>query len=69
MKVKAEPSIYDFVMENLKGLPLTKLIPIAEATGVSANTIYKIGSGFVKDPGVRKIEKLAAYFRGLEKKK
>lgn len=36
---------------------------VAAATGISKRTIEKIASGVSADPGVIKIEKLAAYFR------
>lgn len=36
---------------------------IADETGISKRTIEKIAAGLIDDPGVRKIEILASYFR------
>lgn len=58
-------SIYQYVLAQLqdaKGHWST----VAEESGVPKRTIEKIASGEIDDPGVRKIEKLAAYFRQRE---
>lgn len=39
---------------------------VADGSGVSRRSIEKIAQGVWKDPGVRTIETLAAYFRALE---
>lgn len=36
---------------------------VAKRTRISKRTIEKIAAGTIKDPGVRKIERLAEYFR------
>lgn len=36
---------------------------VAKKTGISKRTIEKIAGGQIEDPGVRKIERLAEYFR------
>lgn len=39
---------------------------VSAKTGVPYHTISKIASGVINDPGVRKIEILADYFRKLD---
>lgn len=55
-------SIYDYVLEQLQ-LRKRNWGTVANDTGISKRTIEKIAYRTVKDPGVHKIEKLAAYFR------
>jgi hypothetical protein len=61
-------SIYQFVLD---GLQETKgeWPAVSEATGISIRTIEKIARREVEDPGVSKIEILAAYFRGRRAKR
>ena len=40
---------------------------VSKDTGISKRTIEKISAGEIADPGVRKIEKLGAYFRRRER--
>ncbi|MHB8815461.1 MAG: hypothetical protein ACYDAE_19630 [Steroidobacteraceae bacterium] len=55
-------SLLQYVLENLQA---TKghWAAVAEASGVPKRTIEKIAAGTTADPGVRKVERLAAYFR------
>ena len=56
------PTILKYVTNSLSDAR-GKWPEIAQATGVPYHTISKISSGAIHDPGVRKIEKLAEYFR------
>lgn len=60
-------SVHGYVLAELEaakgGWP-----EIAGATHISLRTIQKIASGEIADPGVTKIEKLAAYFRRNSRK-
>lgn len=59
--------IYEYVMEQLGKTELSYQ-EIAEGSGVSRRTVEKIARKEILDPGVSHIEKLAAFFRGLEQK-
>lgn len=55
-------SILEYVLDQLQGAKGQWAL-VARKTRISKRTIEKIADGTIKDPGVRKIEKLAAYFR------
>ncbi len=58
-------SIYEYVLEQLQQAK-GDWPAIAKGTEISLRTIEKIARREVKDPGVSRIEKLAAYFRGRD---
>jgi hypothetical protein len=55
-------SIYDFVMGELAKTELT-YAQVAKGSKVPKRTLEKIARHEIKNPGVRHIERLAAYFR------
>ena len=57
-------SLLQYVLGNLQATK-GQWASVAEGSGVPKRTIEKIASGTTADPGVRKIELLAAYFRGV----
>jgi len=58
-------SIYAYVLERLQASK-GRWGTVAEDTGISRRTIEKIARQEFNDPGVRKIELLAKYFREQE---
>ncbi len=60
-------STYEYVLEQLQ-LCKGDWSAVAEATDISKRTIEKIARQEVKDPGVRKIECLATYFRAQQQR-
>lgn len=60
-------SIYDFVMDHLKGLNGDQLEKVAAGSGVPLSTVKKIRLKQILDPGVSHIEKLARFFRRRRK--
>lgn len=61
------PSLYGFVMAELRA----KRIPqrqVARESGVPFSTVCKIAQGYVKEPSVHTIQRLADYFRGVGQK-
>lgn len=61
-----DTSIYGYVMKCLADSRLS-YGEIAEGSGVSKRTVEKIARKEIGDPGVSHVEKLAAFFKGLEK--
>lgn len=55
-------SIYQYVLDQLQEVK-GNWPAVAEESGISLRTIEKIARREVEDPGVSKIERLAAYFR------
>jgi predicted transcriptional regulator len=63
---RMDKSELDFVLEQLqerKG----SWMHIAKDTGMPYSWLSKLARGVIDDPGVKKIEKLASYFRLLER--
>lgn len=63
--MNTSPKIYDFVMANLKA----KRIPqrqIARESGVPFSTVCKVAQGYVTDPSVHTVQRLADYFKTKE---
>lgn len=59
-------SLLDFVRRELPKLRATRSVrDIAEAAGVDKWWLAKLCDGKIEDPGVTKVEKLAAYLRSL----
>jgi len=61
-------------MESLHEFVIARLLAargswpaVAKATGVSRRTIEKIARREIADPGVSRVETLAAYFRAAER--
>lgn len=62
----SNPTLLDYVIQSLADAR-GNWPEISKVTEVPYHTISKIASGATPDPGVRKIETLAAYFRSAEK--
>lgn len=60
-------SIHQYVLEQLQAYKGQWRI-VAEESGLSRRTIEKIARREIPDPGVSKIETLAAYFVAREKR-
>ncbi|HEX5461918.1 MAG TPA: hypothetical protein VFX20_18280 [Steroidobacteraceae bacterium] len=58
-------SMLQYVVDSLQAIK-GHWAEVADATGVPKRTIEKIAAGITGDPGVRKIELLASYFRRRE---
>ena len=59
------PNIYDFVMTQLR----SKRIPqrqVARESGVPFSTVCKVAQGYVSDPSVHTVQRLADYFKTKE---
>lgn len=60
--------LYDYVMAHLR----TKRIPqkqVALESGVPFSTVCKIAQGYVTDPSVHTVQRLADYFAGSPRRK
>jgi|GEM_PF-1663543 len=62
MDATPESPLLAYVLEQLQASK-GRWPAVAEGSGVSKRTIEKIASGEIDDPGVKKLEKLAAFFR------
>ena len=62
----SHPTLLDYVIQSLADAR-GSWPEISKATEVPYHTISKIASGATPDPGVRKVEILATYFRSIEK--
>ncbi len=61
-----EPSELDFVLRQLQ-FRKGDWPQIGKDTGMPYSWLSKLARGLIDDPGVKKIEKLARYFRLLDK--
>ena len=61
-------SMFDAVLENLDNCK-GRLPDVADATGISYRSLQKISLRVVKNPGVRTVEVLDAYFDHLDKQR
>ena len=61
-------SMFDAVLENLDNCK-GRLPDVADATGISYRSLQKITLRVVKNPGVRTVEVLDAYFEHLDKQR
>lgn len=59
-------SDYEFVVRKLKERPVS-LAQIESDTGFVVSWLSKLGRGLIDDPGFKRVSKLAAYFRLLER--
>ena len=55
-------SIYQYVLDQLQAAK-GRWSQVSEDTGISKRTIEKIARQEVEDPGVKRVETLARYFR------
>lgn len=55
-------SIYQFVIDSLQDMKGSWPV-VANETGISKRTIEKIARKEIDDPGVKTVERLAAYFK------
>ena len=60
--------ILSFVIENLRdeGVSLSQ---VCRDTGLKQSWLYQLKVGLIPDPGVRKIQLLADYFRSAKKQR
>lgn len=60
--------ILSFVIENLRdeGVSLSQ---VCRETGLKQSWLYQLKVGLIPDPGVRKIQLLADYFRRAKKQR
>jgi|TARA_R110000822_G_scaffold45278_1_gene121184 hypothetical protein len=61
-------SMFDRVLNNLDNCK-GRLPDVADATGISYRSLQKISLRVVKNPGVRTVEVLDAYFDHLDKQR
>jgi|TARA_R110000824_G_scaffold5654_1_gene25954 hypothetical protein len=61
-------SMFDAVLENLDNCK-GRLPDVADATGISYRSLQKITLRVVKNPGVRTVEVLDAYFDHVDKQR
>tara|TARA_R110001599_G_scaffold337722_1_gene556302 strand:- start:949 stop:1164 length:216 start_codon:yes stop_codon:yes gene_type:complete len=61
-------SMFDAVLENLDNCK-GRLPDVADATGISYRSLQKISLRVVKNPGVRTVEVLDAYFDHVDKQR
>ncbi len=61
-------SMFDRVLNNLDNCK-GRLPDVADATGISYRSLQKISLRVVKNPGVRTVEVLDAYFEHLDKQR
>lgn len=58
-------SMHEYVLERLQDCK-GDWPEVARKAGVSYRTLKKIATGVIASPGVRIVEKIAAYFRSIE---
>ena len=61
-----EQNILEFVRQRLNDAPVGTARKIADQRGIAYDTVLRIKRGNTKNPGIKTLEEIAAYFKARE---